>query len=614
MVGRRPPGRGSPYVEICQRGVVERLEPTISALLAALRTGAGGGPWAHLPPRCLDQHGAVHDTALGSYLAPPALPGSLRVVRALLVVIGAISLVTGAAYLTTGPVTAAAVGESLWATVPGVGALLLSRRGAPGRPWWVWAVVAIGTLLVLQALVRVAAGEVAGLTNLVLPVALLAAVSRRSAREFFGFGRRGVPGSRDGGQTTMEYIGVVAVVAALIGVVVIAFVPGPVSQGARDLVCAVVSGPGCGSGTTSGAGSTEGAGTTSGAAPADEAGTADSSGVPVAPTPDGPWCEGVLGCVGAGAQQVGSAFWNLGGAVVDDVAGIIGVIQDPSSVVDGVVYIWNNPGDALRQMVWDDESAGMWDRGDWGGAAGRTIWNVGSWFIPGTNIAKAGDKLGDLGGLARLGSGTDELADLADAAARVQRAVDAGDLDEAADLAADAQRRADDLRTRANDAGCVSAGRGDVRIVAVGPPRGASVVVLAAGPCDVATDASRQADEAAQAARAAEDQATRSPNGAASVRLGQAGEEAVRGAYDIGPKATVVIDGRTRILDGLSDEAVTEVKNVSRQSYTQQLRDDVAYAQRTGRRFDLYVRPDTRLSAPLQDAVEQGLVTLRVIP
>ncbi len=87
--------------------------------------------------------------------------------------------------------------------------------------------------------------------------------------------------------------------------------------------------------------------------------------------------------------------------------------------------------------------------------------------------------------------------------------------------------------------------------------------------------------------------------GAASVRLGQAGEAAVRGAYDIGPKATAEIGERTRIFDGLNSEAVSEVKNVARQSLTQQLRDDITYARDNGLRFDLYVRPSTELSRPL---------------
>lgn len=105
--------------------------------------------------------------------------------------------------------------------------------------------------------------------------------------------------------------------------------------------------------------------------------------------------------------------------------------------------------------------------------------------------------------------------------------------------------------------------------------------------------------------------------GASAVRVGQAGEAAVRSAHDIGPKATKVINGRTRIFDGLTDDAVSEVKNVKYQAFTRQLRDNVAYAQSTGRRFDLYVRggsSPTSLSGPLQDAIRSGQINLRSIP
>ena len=105
--------------------------------------------------------------------------------------------------------------------------------------------------------------------------------------------------------------------------------------------------------------------------------------------------------------------------------------------------------------------------------------------------------------------------------------------------------------------------------------------------------------------------------GVGPVRVGQAGEAAVRSAYDIGPKATVEIGGRTRILDGLNAEAVSEVKNVAYQAYTQQLRDSLAYAQQNVLRFDLYVRGGanpTTLSGPLEAAVRRGDITLRVIP
>lgn len=52
-------------------------------------------------------------------------------------------------------------------------------------------------------------------------------------------------------------------------------------------------------------------------------------------------------------------------------------------------------------------------------------------------------------------------------------------------------------------------------------------------------------------------------------------------------------NGRTRIVDGLRDDAVSEVKNVSRQSLTRQLRDNVDFARAPGRRLDLYARSNT---------------------
>lgn len=101
-----------------------------------------------------------------------------------------------------------------------------------------------------------------------------------------------------------------------------------------------------------------------------------------------------------------------------------------------------------------------------------------------------------------------------------------------------------------------------------------------------------------------EDPATETPAQLAN-RLGQEGEAAVREAYDIGPKATRVIDGRTRIFDGLNRDAVSEIKNVKYQAFTQQLKDDLAYAKENNINFDLYVRADdrTKLSGPLREAI-----------
>jgi hypothetical protein len=106
--------------------------------------------------------------------------------------------------------------------------------------------------------------------------------------------------------------------------------------------------------------------------------------------------------------------------------------------------------------------------------------------------------------------------------------------------------------------------------------------------------------------------------GAGVVRIGQAGEDAVRSMYAIGPKATRVIGGNTRIFDGLNKTAVSEVKNVSYQALTQQLKDSLAYAKKKGLDFDLYVRGDpspTKLSGPLMEEIRSNpRFNLKLIP
>ena len=71
-----------------------------------------------------------------------------------------------------------------------------------------------------------------------------------------------------------------------------------------------------------------------------------------------------------------------------------------------------------------------------------------------------------------------------------------------------------------------------------------------------------------------------------------------------------------RIPDGLDHSAqlIQEVKNVSSLSYTRQLRDFSAYSQANGYSFELFVRPTTQLSGPLQTAVANGDITLRFLP
>src|SRR5690606_25783782 len=102
--------------------------------------------------------------------------------------------------------------------------------------------------------------------------------------------------------------------------------------------------------------------------------------------------------------------------------------------------------------------------------------------------------------------------------------------------------------------------------------------------------------------------------GAAAVRMGQAGATAVRAVYEIGPQTRILINGRNRIPDGMTEKVLSEVKNTKSLSYTQQLRDFADFARQKSLDFHLYVRQGTKLSGPLKREVESGNIVLRYIP
>ena len=91
---------------------------------------------------------------------------------------------------------------------------------------------------------------------------------------------------------------------------------------------------------------------------------------------------------------------------------------------------------------------------------------------------------------------------------------------------------------------------------------------------------------------------------------GRAGEEAAGIVKNTERIPSASGTAAYRIPDSLSEIAIGEVKNVSRLSYTRQLRDFAAYAGEKGLRFDLTVRAGTRLSGPLQEAVDNGTINL----
>ena len=99
---------------------------------------------------------------------------------------------------------------------------------------------------------------------------------------------------------------------------------------------------------------------------------------------------------------------------------------------------------------------------------------------------------------------------------------------------------------------------------------------------------------------------------AAIGRLGEA-----RLGIEAGGKTAIESLTKTaarRFPDKLDDLILTEVKNVKSLSFTNQLKDFYLYADATGREFILYVRPTTKLSGPLQEAINAGKITLKYIP
>lgn len=81
-----------------------------------------------------------------------------------------------------------------------------------------------------------------------------------------------------------------------------------------------------------------------------------------------------------------------------------------------------------------------------------------------------------------------------------------------------------------------------------------------------------------------------------------------------GQKTAIQVGGRTRIPDALTRTTLTEVKNVKSLSFTQQLRDFHIYSQQNELNFILYTRPNTTLSGPLQQAINNGSIIHTFIP
>lgn len=98
---------------------------------------------------------------------------------------------------------------------------------------------------------------------------------------------------------------------------------------------------------------------------------------------------------------------------------------------------------------------------------------------------------------------------------------------------------------------------------------------------------------------------------------GRAAEQVVSKSVKL-PKNTksFKINNNIRIPDFFDKKTnyLGEVKYVKKQSFTKQLRDYNDYAKTQGMKFELFTKPDTKLSKPLQEAVDRGDIVLKQIP
>ncbi|MFD5750204.1 polymorphic toxin-type HINT domain-containing protein [Streptomyces sp. NPDC127033] len=331
------------------------------------------------------------------------------------------------------------LGLLAYAAAPGVVGLVLSRWAWTGGAWVRWGLLAVQGWLLVGALGTLADGGGRGLTQLVLPLAVIVLLCHRPSRAWFllaPFDRserrpfrlaRMIKWRTDGGQTAAEHLGLVVVVVAVVGGLVATGVGGQITGGLRAAVCELSgsacpaagpngegggaggdggggtnaeAGEGPGSGETGGAGNPGGDGPADGEVRAAEEKRGDAEGGKKDGGNDAKEDESCSGwaIVSCGVKQVGGFFK---GAATDgfwgDVTGTFDTVMHPLDALDGIKEYGKSLGDR-----WSDDSKGAgdkWDKGnylgavwDWGKASGKTVVNVADDVFVGDEVRDMWDK------------------------------------------------------------------------------------------------------------------------------------------------------------------------------------------------------------------------------
>ncbi|MFJ5729524.1 hypothetical protein [Streptomyces paradoxus] len=167
-------------------------------------------------------------------------------------------------------------------SLPSVAGIYLARRLWRGGVWTSRALTAVQAWIVWLSFGTLLHGDLRGITQAAMPVAVIVLLRRARSREWFesapqdreerrafSLGRM-IRWRRDEGQTAVEYAGLIAVVAAIIVALSVGGLGGRIADGIRSAVCSVT-------GTACAAPQGDGDGTETGAAGDDDGARHDDS-------------------------------------------------------------------------------------------------------------------------------------------------------------------------------------------------------------------------------------------------------------------------------------------------------------------------------------------------
>lgn len=636
---------------------------------------SGGVPWS-------GASGQVHDAPRRPMPQPLTVARWLVYVLFGATVLGGIGLFLTAASLDA--VNGTLVGLLAYAAAPGAVGWVLARRTWTGgvRVWW--GLIAVQAWLILGGLSNIRDGSVQGFTQLFLPVVILVLLCQEESRAWFRLAERERAGRppfslphvikwrRDRGQTAMEYVGLIAVVAAIILALALSGVGGQITNGLQSAICSLTGsscpatgdggetveagsdtedqpGPatdggavtggttgggtsgdtGDGTGDTSGGGTHGGTGdgTDNGASgggedtgSTSEAGDPTDPYEPIATDEDGTAddegnggeeeeCSGFFGCTLDQLGQVGEGLFVDG--IWGDVTDLWDTVVHPIDTVSGIVDYGKSLGDkwstdskdagdkwadgdyfdaltdwggasvntgvsVLDDMFVGEEVRETWNRGEETQAATTVIWNVGSLFIPGYDVAKVAGKSSKLGKLGKLAQAIAETADKAkDAAGRARKAAGLGDAKGARKAADEAQEHADDSVEKAEEHGSCTIALGAAGLVpyeGAGAGRepsgvpGSGTGILAAGhaesPLIVLAAGNEECEgEEADKARDAQKEADDADRAADGVELSSAADRAKQTIRDASDKQKTPKSERYSLNEGAIDKLAARAKD-----------------------------------------------------